>query len=99
MKYLANSNVEDRKVPKLFQYILQKYHAEDYEEAVDCFKNSFKKCLQNYDDRDRRLNSASKKVLSSEDAVFKSNPAKAVFEKRKNGVSPSVIYRPPPAFL
>ncbi|KAG0782262.1 hypothetical protein G6F16_005759 [Rhizopus arrhizus] len=84
--YLTSNRVEQWKVLKVFQHVIQKYYSDDYKEAINYFKNSFKKFLNDYSTPDKRLQMAIEKMTNSVDAVLESKPAQVVFEKRKTGV-------------
>ncbi|KAG0946801.1 hypothetical protein G6F57_007808 [Rhizopus arrhizus] len=83
--YLTSNRVEQWKVLKVFQHVIQKYYSDDYKEAINYFKNSFKKFLNDYSTPDKRLQMAIEKMTNSVDAVLESKPAQVVFEKRKTG--------------
>jgi hypothetical protein len=85
--YLASNHVEQRKVLRVFQHVIQKYYSDDYKEAINYFKNSFKKFLNDYSSPDKRLQMVIEKMTNSVDAVLESKPAQVVFEKRKTGAS------------
>lgn len=85
--YLASNHVEQWKVLKVFQHVMQKYYSDDYKETKSYFKSSFKRFLNHYSTPDIRLQKAIKKMNNSVDAVLESKPAQIAFEKRKTGVS------------
>ncbi|KAG2208111.1 hypothetical protein INT47_010473, partial [Mucor saturninus] len=82
--YLNNNHIKDWKVLKIFQHTIQHFYSDDYTQAVDSFKNSFKKFLNNYSSPDKRVNLAIEKMKNNVSAVLASKPAHVVFEKREN---------------
>lgn len=72
---------------KIFQHTIQKFYSDDYTKAVDNFKNSFKRFLNNYSSPDKRQKLAIEKMRNNEGAVLASKSAQVAFEKRKSGVS------------
>lgn len=72
---------------KIFQHTIQKFYSDDYTQAVDSFKNSFKKFLNDYSSPDKRQKLAIEKMRNNVGAVLASKPAQVAFEKRRSGVS------------
>lgn len=85
--YLHNNDIKDWKVLKIFQHTIQKFYSDDYTQAVDSFKNSFKKFVNNYSSPDKRQKLAIEKMRNNVGAVLTSKPAQVAFEKRRSGVS------------
>lgn len=63
--YLDNNHVKDWKVLKIFQHTIQKFFSDDYTQAVDSFKNSFKKFLNDYSSPDKRQKLAIEKMRNN----------------------------------
>ncbi|RCI00988.1 hypothetical protein CU097_015217 [Rhizopus azygosporus] len=83
--YLDNSYIKDWKVLKIFQDTIQKFYSDDYTQAVDSFKNSFKKFLNDYSSPDKRQKLAIEKMKNNVGALLASKPAQVAFEKRRSG--------------